>query len=115
MAQKKSPAPLNFKHKCMETQTLQNPFEVLMSEIRLVRSELASLSSQIVSISDKEIFDTEQAAKIIGVHRNTLVQILRRGEIKAQRSGRKYIITREALDEFLAESKTTGRRPYRGH
>lgn len=96
----------------METQTIQNPFEVLMSEIRLLRSELSSLSSQIVSISDKEIFDTEQAARIIGVHRNTLVQMLRRGDLKAQRSGRKYIITREALDEFLAESKTTGRRPF---
>jgi excisionase family DNA binding protein len=100
----------------METQFSPNPFEVIMTEIRQLRGEVSGLMKKLEAQVGLETMDTDQAAKFLGVHKNTLRNMLIRGELRAQRSGRKYIFTREQLYTFLNESDLTGSRlSYKRH
>lgn len=95
----------------MEQPILFNPYEAIMAEIRQLRSEMSVVMEQLTHRVHNETLDTDQAAQFLGVHKNTIMNMLHRGEIRAQRSGRKYLFTREQLYKFLNESNLTGSRP----
>lgn len=53
----------------------------------------------------KNYLSTYQVAKSLGVNIQTVRHYIRKGELKAARVGKKYIITQEDLDAFLAARK----------
>ncbi len=53
----------------------------------------------------KKYLSTYQVAKILGVNIQTVRHYIRKGELKAARVGKKYIITLEDVDAFLTARK----------
>jgi excisionase family DNA binding protein len=51
---------------------------------------------------DSEAISLDEAAALLGVHRLTLLRGIERGEVRAVRLGRRWIVPRQALEEFLA-------------
>ena len=51
-------------------------------------------------LPDKLTFGVEEVAKLIGLGRNSVYELVRRGELKAVPVGSRRIITRHALAEF---------------
>ena len=58
---------------------------------------------------DKEFFSTTEAAKALGISRVAVFQKIKSGEIKAQKVGRNFIISKKDLfgaqGEILTEDK----------
>lgn len=55
----------------------------------------------------KYIFYTvRQVATMLGVHWQTILNYIKRGELKAVRLGRGYRISQSALDEFTNKNST---------
>lgn len=56
-----------------------------------------------------------EAAQLLGVGRNTLWALVRRGDIPSVRIGARRVIPRDALDEWvrvqIEENRAAGRRP----
>lgn len=50
---------------------------------------------------DKTIFSPAEACYYMGLSWNTLRKLIREGEIRAVRLKRKYLIPKEAIDEFM--------------
>lgn len=48
----------------------------------------------------KDIISTAEAAKILGLTKGRIRQLLQSGEIKGQRVGRTWIIYRRDIEEF---------------
>lgn len=55
---------------------------------------------------DKTVFSPAEACGYMGVCWNTLKTLIRNGDISCRRIGRRYLITRAAIDEYLNEEKT---------
>lgn len=54
-------------------------------------------------MGDKDMLNAEQAAEIVGCHRNTINRAAKLGELKATKVGRAYIILRSDLIEWLSK------------
>lgn len=48
-----------------------------------------------------DVVDLDTTAAILGKHRQTVTKYLLSGELKGRKAGRKWIITRQAIEEFL--------------
>ena len=55
---------------------------------------------------DKEFFSTTEAAKILGISRIAVFQKIKSGEIKAQKAGRNFIISKKDLFESQGQALT---------
>lgn len=53
-----------------------------------------------------EGYTVEEAAKQLGVHWQTILNCIKRGELEAVKMGRGYRITQEAIEKFV-ESRTS--------
>ncbi len=51
---------------------------------------------------ERETLTVEQAAKVLGVGRNTAYQAVRAGELPAIRIGKRLVVPRQAIDRLLA-------------
>jgi len=54
---------------------------------------------------DKRIFSPGEACGYVGLSWNTLKSLVRNGEIYAKRIGRRYLIPKSALDEWLNKDR----------
>ena len=52
-------------------------------------------------------------AKLLGVSKNTVYEMVRRGELKSYRVGRKMRFTKEDVDSYIARSHGAKRIKYR--
>ncbi len=50
-----------------------------------------------------EYLSMEQASHLTGLHPDYLGQLAREGKLKAEKRGHDWIMTKEALDEFLSQ------------
>jgi excisionase family DNA binding protein len=66
---------------------------------RLVR--LGALCSRAVP-TESDVLTVEEAAKRLGIGRNTAYEAVRRGEIPSIRVGRRLLVPRRALDKLLS-------------
>ncbi len=67
------------------------------------RGEIESLLQMPVTgngIQD-ELWDRKQAAKFLGISEQTLTKLYLQGRIKAQKSGRKFLILKSEIINFL--------------
>lgn len=53
----------------------------------------------------RSYMNTYQVAKTLGVNIQTVRHYIRKGELRAARVGKKYVITQEDIDDFLAGRK----------
>jgi excisionase family DNA binding protein len=68
-----------------------------------IRGEIESLLQMPVTgngIQD-ELWDRKQAAKFLGISEQTLTKLYLQGRIKAQKSGRKFLILKSEIINFL--------------
>lgn len=58
---------------------------------------------------DKELqpLTMEEAREVLRIGRNSMLKLLNSGEVRATRVGSKWLITRDALKEFLAKGTNT--------
>lgn len=54
-----------------------------------------------MSVATEEIFTVQQVANKLNMHVQTIREYIKRGDIKAKKIGRKYIITQEDLNNFI--------------
>lgn len=54
-----------------------------------------------MSVATEEIFTVQQVANKLNMHVQTIREYIKRGDIKARKIGRKYIITQEDLNSFI--------------
>lgn len=48
------------------------------------------------------LLSAEQVAFVLGVHRATVFDLLRKGDLASVRIGRRRLISRSAIDDFVA-------------
>lgn len=65
------------------------------------RRALSAAVSVVPNLPTLAAMNPEQAAKYCGVGINAMRQLFRAGAIPARRSGRRWIVRREALDEWI--------------
>ena len=54
-------------------------------------------------MSDKLAYSVDEVAALLSLGRNSVKDLIYQGRIKVKRVGRRVIVPRWALDEFLAE------------
>lgn len=64
-------------------------------------------AKEIVSQNEKQVvakkaYQPEEARKIVGLGRNTFMDLLHSGKIKSVKVGKKWLVPAWALDDFLA-------------
>ena len=52
------------------------------------------------------IYRPAELMRVLGLGRNTVYALLRSGRIRSIKIGSRYLITQEALHEFLTDNKT---------
>ena len=52
------------------------------------------------------IYRPAELMRVLGLGRNTVYALLRSGRIRSVKIGRRYLVTQEALHEFLTDNKT---------
>ena len=52
------------------------------------------------------IYKPAELMRVLGLGRNTVYALLRSGRIRSIKIGSRYLITQEALHEFLTDNKT---------
>lgn len=53
---------------------------------------------------DKEFFTTTEVAEILGISRIAVFKKIKKGEIKAQKFGRDYLVHKNELDNILGKN-----------
>jgi excisionase family DNA binding protein len=59
-----------------------------------------------VSMSGKTFYTVEQVAEILQVHWQSVLNYIKRGELKALKLGKGYRISKTSLDKFVANRST---------
>jgi excisionase family DNA binding protein len=54
-------------------------------------------------------YSVDEVAEILGISRSATYECIARGEIPAKRLGRRVVVVRSALEEFLAQSDSPNR------
>ncbi len=60
--------------------------------------------------STKPYFSTTEVAKILGVSRIAIFHKIKKGQLEAERYGRNYLISHEALEKIASLLRTRGKR-----
>ncbi len=48
-----------------------------------------------------KIYKPEEVAQILGLGRNTIYELLRCGQLRSVKVGRRYLVTQDAINNFL--------------
>jgi excisionase family DNA binding protein len=62
--------------------------------------------------AERQTLTVEEAARLLGIGRNSAYEAVRRGEIPAIRIGKRFVVPRAALERMLSEGRGDGT-PYR--
>ena len=57
-----------------------------------------------VTAADKLVYTIEEAAVLLGIGRSVAYEAARRGDIPVLRIGRRWLVSKVALDKMLAEA-----------
>ena len=83
-----------------------NPFEVIDLRLSNIESLLLDIKHKSIEEKKEENLTIVDVAKILLVSKQSVYSYIRRGEIKAKRIGRTYIISRADLDHATKEVKS---------
>lgn len=56
---------------------------------------------------ERQTLTVEEAARVLGIGRNSAYEAVRRGEIPTIRIGRRFIVPRMALERMLGEAESS--------
>ncbi len=57
--------------------------------------------------TDEQLYTVQEVADMLKVHWQTVLNYIKRGKLKAVRMGKGYRITRQDINAFINENKTT--------
>lgn len=60
---------------------------------------------ELLFISQKQVFDSDEAAKYLTISKDSLLRYVRIGQIAYVKNGRNYIFKKEFLDTWLDKNK----------
>ena len=83
-----------------------NPFEAIDLRLSNIESLLQDIKLKSIEEKKEENLTIVDVAKILLVSKQSVYSYIRRGEIKAKRVGRTYIINRADLDNAIKEVKS---------
>jgi excisionase family DNA binding protein len=63
-------------------------------------------STEEVTVEKKVVLDVWEVAQLLGIHRLSVRRAIERGELRAVRVGRRVLVPRKTLDEFLENRPT---------
>jgi excisionase family DNA binding protein len=66
-------------------------------------SEMAPVRSSTTDATQTLLVTIEEAARLLGIGRTTMFELIGRGEVKSVRLGRRRLITRRSLESFVEE------------
>ena len=96
--------------------TMLGEFRKLEAKINSMEANLNQIASQTSKEPQSETLSVTETAKILSIHRETVLSLLQKGELKAAKStGKKYLITRLSINEYINQSFTESRPSYKGH
>ncbi|TVZ13965.1 helix-turn-helix domain-containing protein [Maribacter sp. MAR_2009_72] len=85
---------------------MDNPFETLHSDITELKLMVAKLLSQPEEDNSEKMYSLKQASDLLGVDRQTVRNHIDRGNIKANRLGRRIFIEHKELYDSMNEIKS---------
>jgi len=83
-----------------------NPFDAIDLRLSNIESLLQDIKQKSIEEKKEENLTIVDVAKILLVSKQSVYSYIRRGEIKAKRVGRTYIINRADLDNAIKEVKS---------
>lgn len=57
-----------------------------------------------IPLIDRQVLSVEQTAAVLGVHRSTIFELLKAGSLTSLKIGRRRLIPRAAIDDFVARA-----------
>ncbi len=81
----------------------------LETEIRDINEKLDKLLNQ-----TRSVMKIQEAADYLRVSETTMRRLVRKGEIRSVSVGKKYLVTRSALDEYLERDRLVAQNIVRG-
>ena len=82
--------------------TLDNEKGIIELSIEQVKEIVACNEKETVN---KKAYSADEARKIIGIGRNTFMDLLHSGEIRGLKAGAKWIVPVWAIDEYLNQAR----------
>lgn len=86
---------------------MNNPFDEVLEEIRVLRKEvldeLRDIKSLIRKGNEIKKYSPQELADKSPISKGTIMNMIRDGRIKYQRIGRKYLITQEEFDRVCSQ------------
>lgn len=67
------------------------------------------MSTPVFAVEERQPLTIGEAARRLGVHRETLRAAIGRGEVPAARLGRRWLVPVDAIDDLLAGRVVTAR------
>ncbi len=67
------------------------------------RSSVTSESCSVVKGTNRKLYTPGEAAKLLGVGRSTVYELIHRGDLPGTRIGRRVFLTSAALEDVLGE------------
>ena len=61
-------------------------------------------------MENRELMTTTELAKILGISRIAVFKKIKKGQIKAMRVGKNYVISRDSLPEILGQVLSEGKK-----
>lgn len=80
-----------------------------MVEVKLSEEQLEELATKVASklnsspIKEQKVYSAQQVAKILNCHKITVYNYIKSKRLKASHKGKGFLITEEALKQFLDE------------
>jgi excisionase family DNA binding protein len=77
-----------------------------MIEIKLQQEDIRSIAKLValeMKSEDVDAYTVKEVSDILGCHRNTVIQYIKKGYIKAARTGKSYVISKQNLKSYLNE------------
>ena len=58
--------------------------------------------------AERQTLTVEEAARVLGIGRNSAYEAVRRGDLPVIRIGRRYVVPRAALERLLGDGQDSG-------
>jgi excisionase family DNA binding protein len=105
-----------------KTPSIPNPYDamiaVLLDEVqkRLDKAvdEIKESVKAMNTADEHHAISVNEAAKLLGIHRNTVVSLVKREDLAAQMIGTKYLIPRKSISDYLAQNRPEAAPALRG-
>ena len=83
-----------------------NPFTSILHEIQALRNDIVELGKRIPKDAPVKRYSPQELADKTPLSTQTILAAIKDGRIKAERFGRKYLITAEEFNRVCLEAKS---------